>query len=97
LDSYGDRRILQASSQVFLRNRIAAHELGQQSGQKPVLVFGTLCPGGEQVRQLEPARRRAPLNHAAGVIANDLSSDVAAVDILANVVQEDIDRRCTAT
>ena len=48
------------------RQALVADEAAEQAREQAVLVLRALRPGRDQVRQLEPARRRAALGHPAG-------------------------------
>ena len=80
------------AAQQVGRQRLGGEEGAEQRRQQPVLVLGPLRPGGDQVRQPEPPRRRPALHHAAGLIADVAPDDLPPVEVLADVVQVEVDR-----
>jgi hypothetical protein len=89
----GHRLALETLGQQVLRQVGVAEEGHQGAAQQAVLVLRLRSPGGDHVMQVEPDRL-APLDGLV-LVALDLPHRLrlAQLDILAYVVQEEIERR----
>ena len=76
---------------------LVGEEAREQRRQHTVLVLGALRPDRDEVRERVPARRRPPLDDLALAVAQLLEGDLAPLDVLADVVEVDVDRGRVAT
>ena len=78
------------------RQRVCFEEPEQDTPEKAVLVLRSLCPCGYQVRDVVPTRREgAPRGEPLRVSAV-LHEGLPPVEVLADVVQEDVEARTVA-
>ncbi len=87
-----DGRVLENAAQQVGRQRLGGDEGAEERRKQAVLVLGPLRPGGDQVREAEAPRRRPALHHPAGLIADVAPDDLPPVELLADVVQVEVDR-----
>ena len=94
-DGHGEVQCSQFTAQQLRRQRVEPEEAHQQRRQQPVLVFGALRPGGDQVGQLEVPGWEVPGDdpRLVGVVLVHHPA-LATAQVLADVVEVDVDRRC---
>ena len=88
----GQPQLGQRPGDQVLGQRVEAQEGGEQRRQQPVLVLGTLGPGGHQVGELEVPRRQVP-GHDPPLVRVVLVDHAAVppAHVLADVVEVDVD------
>ena len=79
------------------RDELVPRQHGETCRQQTVLVLGSLRPGRHEIGQpVAPRRDRAVRDEAAGGIADGMRPELATRQILADVVQVEVDRRRVA-
>ena len=86
----GQVEVRQRRGEQLARDRVVPQEAGEQCREQPVLVLGTLGPGGDQVRQLEVPGRQVPADDPAAAVVLVLHTAGAAPHVLADVVEVDV-------
>jgi phage tail sheath protein FI len=87
------RFVLEGSAQELFGDRFVTEQGCQKRREQPMLVFGTLCPGRNQVGELESTGRRAALLDSAVTVPAAFVTDLAAEHVFAHVVQVQINGR----